>query len=84
MRVELDKRGIDLDSILYPWCESDVETVNHCLVKCKEAKEVWDKVFKWRGFQNGCEINDIIDIVNHIVECYCSVYRVLYLEQQKQ
>ncbi|XP_071739189.1 uncharacterized protein [Rutidosis leptorrhynchoides] len=34
VRVELDKRGIDLDSVRCPVCDSDVETVDHILLHC--------------------------------------------------
>nr|GFB23861.1 RNA-directed DNA polymerase, eukaryota, reverse transcriptase zinc-binding domain protein [Tanacetum cinerariifolium] len=47
VRVELDKRGIDLDSMLCPCCNNSVETCAHCLVTCDLAMSVWDKVFNW-------------------------------------
>ncbi|XP_071713177.1 uncharacterized protein [Rutidosis leptorrhynchoides] len=50
VRQELDKKGIDLDSLLCPMCNNIVESVDHALVSCKAAKEVWEGVFKWCGF----------------------------------
>lgn len=47
VRVELDRRGVDLDSILCPSCNNIVETCAHSLVTCDLAMSVWDKVFKW-------------------------------------
>ncbi|XP_071704328.1 uncharacterized protein [Rutidosis leptorrhynchoides] len=47
---ELDKRGIDLHSVLCPLCDDAVETVDHALFSCKKVREIWDKVFKWWGF----------------------------------
>ncbi|XP_071713962.1 uncharacterized protein [Rutidosis leptorrhynchoides] len=47
--VELDKRGIDLHSVRYPLCDNDIETVNHSLILCKHAFDVWCKVFDWWG-----------------------------------
>ncbi|XP_071718674.1 uncharacterized protein [Rutidosis leptorrhynchoides] len=38
--LELDKRGIDLHSVLCPLCDDEVETVNHALSSCKKA-EIW-------------------------------------------
>ena len=43
VREELDKRGIDLDSILCPCCDNVVESCNHCLVLCDLAMKVWEK-----------------------------------------
>ena len=47
VRVELDKRGIDLDSILCPCCENVVESIDHSLVLCENALKVWDRIFAW-------------------------------------
>ncbi|XP_071718136.1 uncharacterized protein [Rutidosis leptorrhynchoides] len=46
-RVELDKKSIDLDSVRCPICDDDLETVDHAMVFCKNASEVWSKVFDW-------------------------------------
>ncbi|XP_071707923.1 uncharacterized protein [Rutidosis leptorrhynchoides] len=46
---ELDKRGIDLHSVLCPLCEEAVEKVDHALFSCKKVQEIWVKVFKWWG-----------------------------------
>ncbi|GJW29123.1 RNA-directed DNA polymerase, eukaryota [Tanacetum coccineum] len=46
VRVELDRRGIDLDSVLCPSCNNIVETCAHCLVTCDLAMSVWEKVFE--------------------------------------
>ncbi|GKB58579.1 RNA-directed DNA polymerase, eukaryota, reverse transcriptase zinc-binding domain protein, partial [Tanacetum coccineum] len=47
VRVELDKRGVDLDPVLCPSCNNVVETCAHCLITCDLAMSVWDKIFKW-------------------------------------
>ncbi|GJU10075.1 transposon TX1 [Tanacetum coccineum] len=47
VRVELDKRDIDLDSILCPRCDSVVETCEHSLVLCNFAMSVWERVYRW-------------------------------------
>ncbi|XP_071736119.1 uncharacterized protein [Rutidosis leptorrhynchoides] len=46
---ELDKRGVDLNSVLCPLCGDEVETVSHALFHCKMVREIWNKVFKWWG-----------------------------------
>nr|GEW58008.1 RNA-directed DNA polymerase, eukaryota, reverse transcriptase zinc-binding domain protein [Tanacetum cinerariifolium] len=47
VHVELDRRDIDLDSVLCPSCNIVVETCDHCLVTCDLAMSVWEKVFNW-------------------------------------
>lgn len=47
VRAEVDKRGIDLHSILCPLCEDEIESVEYSLLKCKVVKAVWEKVFSW-------------------------------------
>ncbi|GJW89767.1 reverse transcriptase domain, reverse transcriptase zinc-binding domain protein [Tanacetum coccineum] len=53
VRVELDKRGIDLDSVLCASCNDSVETCTHCLVTCELAMSVWTKQFNWWKVGNG-------------------------------
>ncbi|GKC96175.1 reverse transcriptase domain, reverse transcriptase zinc-binding domain protein [Tanacetum coccineum] len=47
VREELDRRGIDLDSLLCPCCNNVVESCNHTLILCNFAMSVWEKVFNW-------------------------------------
>ncbi|GKB45165.1 RNA-directed DNA polymerase, eukaryota, reverse transcriptase zinc-binding domain protein [Tanacetum coccineum] len=59
VRVELDRRDIDLDPVLCPCCNDIVETWTHSLVTCDLAMSVWDKVFNWWKvgmLQCGCEV----------------------------
>ncbi|GJQ96024.1 hypothetical protein Tco_0007163 [Tanacetum coccineum] len=44
---KLDRRGIDLDSILCPSCTNTIESCAHSLVTCDLAMSVWEKVFSW-------------------------------------
>ncbi|GKA04369.1 RNA-directed DNA polymerase, eukaryota, reverse transcriptase zinc-binding domain protein [Tanacetum coccineum] len=39
-RVNLDRKGIDVVSILCPICQEDVETANHIFFTCEMAKEL--------------------------------------------
>ncbi|XP_071688499.1 uncharacterized protein [Rutidosis leptorrhynchoides] len=52
VRIELDKRGIDLHSVRCPICDDDVESVGHALLGCKKVFDVWLRVFKWWGLSN--------------------------------
>nr|GFA19889.1 transposon TX1 uncharacterized [Tanacetum cinerariifolium] len=59
--VELDRRGVDLDSGLCPCCNNVVETCGHSLVTCDLAMGVWEKVFNWWkvGNVNAFSIDEI-------------------------
>ncbi|GKC33866.1 RNA-directed DNA polymerase, eukaryota, reverse transcriptase zinc-binding domain protein, partial [Tanacetum coccineum] len=46
-RVNLDRRGIDVGSILCPICQDDVESVYHLYFSCEMAKDLWDLLAKW-------------------------------------
>ncbi|XP_071740678.1 uncharacterized protein [Rutidosis leptorrhynchoides] len=47
VRSELDKRGIDLNSLRCPVCDGDIETVEHIFLRCSVAIDIWDRVFRW-------------------------------------
>ncbi|KAJ9562049.1 hypothetical protein OSB04_007209 [Centaurea solstitialis] len=47
VRVEVAKRGIDLDSILCPICGCEVETVDHALINCTRVKSLWERIGRW-------------------------------------
>ncbi|GJY06599.1 RNA-directed DNA polymerase, eukaryota [Tanacetum coccineum] len=46
-RVNLDRKGIDIGSVLCPTCQGDVETVNHTFFNCVLAKDLWTLMAKW-------------------------------------
>ncbi|GJW97900.1 RNA-directed DNA polymerase, eukaryota, reverse transcriptase zinc-binding domain protein [Tanacetum coccineum] len=48
-RVNLDKKCIDLDSLLCPVCNEDVEMVNHLFFSCDMAKDLWSLLARWWG-----------------------------------
>ncbi|XP_071688820.1 uncharacterized protein [Rutidosis leptorrhynchoides] len=47
IRIELDKRGIDLHSVLCPLCDDDCETTDHTVLFCSHAHDIWSRVFSW-------------------------------------
>ncbi|XP_071728106.1 uncharacterized protein [Rutidosis leptorrhynchoides] len=67
---ELDKRGIDLHSILCPVCDDMIETVDHALFSCKKVREIWDKVFMWWGI--GTNQKSLDDMLNGFSYLQCS------------
>ncbi|XP_071713025.1 uncharacterized protein [Rutidosis leptorrhynchoides] len=42
VRMELDKRGVDLESILCPLCNDVSEFVEHAIFSCKCVLEIWN------------------------------------------
>ncbi|GKE18210.1 hypothetical protein Tco_1425787 [Tanacetum coccineum] len=47
VKVELDKKGIDLHSVLCPMCDNACESIDHGIVLCSEVIKVWSLVFGW-------------------------------------
>ncbi|GJU50843.1 reverse transcriptase domain, reverse transcriptase zinc-binding domain protein [Tanacetum coccineum] len=52
VRVELDKRGIDLHTLLCLNYDEACETIHHSLIVCNEAMNIWGKVFEWCKISN--------------------------------
>ncbi|PWA40208.1 hypothetical protein CTI12_AA564980 [Artemisia annua] len=48
-RANLDKRGIDLHSILCPLCEEKIEDEDHLFALCTFSRNIWDLIRKWWG-----------------------------------
>ncbi|GJZ53830.1 RNA-directed DNA polymerase, eukaryota, reverse transcriptase zinc-binding domain protein [Tanacetum coccineum] len=48
-RPNLVLRGISLDSVLCPFCDSVEETLDHCLISCPLVSSVWCKIWAWWG-----------------------------------
>ncbi|XP_071700404.1 uncharacterized protein [Rutidosis leptorrhynchoides] len=63
VRTELDKRGIDLDSARCPVCDNEVETLEHMLIHCTFAKDLWLRFFKWWKVDN-FQIQSVNDIAS--------------------
>ncbi|XP_071708159.1 uncharacterized protein [Rutidosis leptorrhynchoides] len=52
VRIELDKRGIDLHSVRCLLCDDDTESIDHTFIFCSYGMEVWNKVYRWWGLGN--------------------------------
>ncbi|XP_071729080.1 uncharacterized protein [Rutidosis leptorrhynchoides] len=52
VRIELDKRGIDLDSVRCPLCDDVVETIEHAFIFCRHSMDLWERVYNWLGFSS--------------------------------
>ncbi|GJR02955.1 RNA-directed DNA polymerase, eukaryota, reverse transcriptase zinc-binding domain protein [Tanacetum coccineum] len=68
VRVELDRRGIDLDLVLCPSCNNMVESCAHSLVTCDLAMSVWEKVFSWWkvGIVNAFSIDEFFSSLGNV------------------
>ena len=42
--INLDHRGVDLDSVRCPMCDEDVETEDHVFFSCKIALDTWKEI----------------------------------------
>ncbi|XP_071687589.1 uncharacterized protein [Rutidosis leptorrhynchoides] len=63
VRIELDKRGMDLHSVRCPLCDDALESVDHSLILCKHVRDIWTRVYKWWGVGNfsGVSLSSILD-----------------------
>ncbi|GKA69480.1 RNA-directed DNA polymerase, eukaryota, reverse transcriptase zinc-binding domain protein [Tanacetum coccineum] len=46
-KINLQRKGIDVGSVLCPICQDDVESVNHLFFNCDMAKHLWNLLAKW-------------------------------------
>ncbi|GJX89544.1 putative RNA-directed DNA polymerase [Tanacetum coccineum] len=58
----LDKRGIDVHSLLCPLCDLEVEDTNHVLFSCSKVKVLWVKCFDWWGLVIPLTVQTAIDL----------------------
>ncbi|XP_071685988.1 uncharacterized protein [Rutidosis leptorrhynchoides] len=62
VRSELDKKGIDLHTILCPLCEHQIETIDHALLNCQKVSSIWIQFLDWWN-QNNISISNINDAI---------------------
>ncbi|GJS33986.1 retrotransposon protein, putative, ty1-copia subclass [Tanacetum coccineum] len=48
-RANIDKRGIDIHSILCPFCEEQIKDEDHIFALCPFSRNIWDLIRKWWG-----------------------------------
>ena len=51
-RSNLDRRGIDLDSVRRPLCDDGIKTEEHLFIHFTIAKEIWLDILKWWRIPN--------------------------------
>ncbi|XP_071688305.1 uncharacterized protein [Rutidosis leptorrhynchoides] len=62
LRSELDKKGIDLHTILCPVCDHHIEAIDHALINCPNVSSIWAQLLDWWN-QNNTTISDINDAI---------------------
>ncbi|GJS31784.1 RNA-directed DNA polymerase, eukaryota, reverse transcriptase zinc-binding domain protein [Tanacetum coccineum] len=62
VRVELDKKGIDIPNILCLMCDETVDTIDHALVLCNKSMRIWSNFFEWwdYGFADSFTTTDML------------------------
>ncbi|GJU15764.1 RNA-directed DNA polymerase, eukaryota [Tanacetum coccineum] len=79
----LDSRGIDVPSTLCPICDSHVETIDHIIIACPVALDVWAFVYRWCDLTPPT-IHSIPDLVHwmehvHLTGSQRSILQVIVL-----
>ena len=66
--ANLDRRGVDLDSVRCPICDDAIETEEHLFVDCRIARHTWINVLKWWRIPNTtfhC-LQDVFQLADHL------------------
>ncbi|GJS29678.1 gag-pol polyprotein, partial [Tanacetum coccineum] len=68
-RTNLDRRGIDLDSVRCPLCDKDLESEDHIFVSCEIASGIWKDVLHWWNFSgiSITHLEDVISLSDHVL-----------------
>ncbi|KAJ9558233.1 hypothetical protein OSB04_012847 [Centaurea solstitialis] len=76
-RVLLDKRGVDLDTVLCPRCNREVESVTHSLFSCEKVKLLWILVGRWWNLDvsNAVNVQDCLLLASRSGACAKGVAR---------
>lgn len=64
VRFWLDHIGLDLDSMLCPHCDEEVETIDHCFLRCGRVSEGWRKVLDWWKMSN-VSFGSVDEVINY-------------------
>nr|GEY87256.1 RNA-directed DNA polymerase, eukaryota [Tanacetum cinerariifolium] len=67
-RWNLSRKGIELDTLLCPICDSNIETVDHTFWTCSLATSIWNKIFDWLDIDapSPVHIHDIFTWINDL------------------
>ena len=62
-RMNLDRRGIDFDTVRCPVCDDDLESEDHIFAKCCIAVDTWRDVLLWWHIP-GITITSVDDVLS--------------------
>ncbi|XP_071699692.1 uncharacterized protein [Rutidosis leptorrhynchoides] len=65
VQLELDKRGIDMDTVLCLVCNTEPESVDHLMRSCTFAGDIWSRTFSWWK-NDSHHYSDCTDMLNCI------------------
>ncbi|XP_058732733.1 uncharacterized protein LOC131604304 [Vicia villosa] len=65
-REQLAARGIitEESGMVCVFCYTEIESLNHLLVGCCEARKVWQKIAGWLGI----DLENVEDVVEHLLD----------------
>ena len=63
-KVNLERRGVSVDSNLGSFCRMDVESTNHLFFECRITWLVWKQCFTWLGISSV----DHVDPISHFLQ----------------
>ncbi|GKF58335.1 RNA-directed DNA polymerase, eukaryota, reverse transcriptase zinc-binding domain protein [Tanacetum coccineum] len=66
--INLDKRGIDLNSVRCQICDKDLETEDHLFIFCDLAIDIWNKVLNWWNLDLMCpaSLTDLLCLADNV------------------
>ncbi|GJU60235.1 RNA-directed DNA polymerase, eukaryota, reverse transcriptase zinc-binding domain protein [Tanacetum coccineum] len=62
-RINLDRRGVELDSVRCPMCDEDLETEDRIFVSCNIDSETWKLILNWWCITN-ISVNSLHDVIS--------------------
>ncbi|GKB83800.1 RNA-directed DNA polymerase, eukaryota, reverse transcriptase zinc-binding domain protein [Tanacetum coccineum] len=77
--VNLDRKGIDVASLLCPVCNEQVENVNHLFFSCEMARDLWTRLARWCQL-NISEISNLSEWMSWLDACHILKKARLILE----
>nr|GFA00947.1 RNA-directed DNA polymerase, eukaryota [Tanacetum cinerariifolium] len=75
----MDRKGIDVDSLLCPVCREHVESVNHIFFSCWMARDLWVLLARWCDLDIP-ELHNIVEWLSWVDDCQVSKKARLILE----
>ncbi|GKE88028.1 RNA-directed DNA polymerase, eukaryota [Tanacetum coccineum] len=78
-RWNLSRKGIDIDSLSCPICDTGIETIHHTLWTCSLATTVWHRIFSWLQIPPPT-LADLHDLYSWVDDLHISSSRRIILD----